>query len=216
MFSLLAKVIPLDIASALSPVIFALALLLLGSKKSPKLRAFSLFLGIVVVGIIIAIVGYFLGQNVPDGSKQTLVSAVVDLAFGAILIFFGIKQIVTHERKLKKTENESSQLTKWFFVGLLGSATNFDAVFLILTAAKETGSAGVGEMLKIVLLLISVLFFAAPAGLPLLFYIIMPEVAVKFLTLANAFVFKYSKYFLFAMFMVFGLILLYRGLRFFV
>lgn len=217
MFSLLIKVIPLDLAATLSPGIFAVALFLLGGKQSPKARTFSLFLGIAVVGLAISLIGFFLGQNVSTDAKQTLASAIIDLALGAVLVHFGIKQIVAKERTLKKSENNNPRLIKWFLIGFLASATNFDAILLILTASKEVGSAtDIGEMSKIIILIINALFFALPAGLPLLLYIIMPDTAVKYLTKVNSFVYKYSKYFLFAMFMIFGVLLLYRGIKYFV
>lgn len=215
MFQLLVKIIPLDLAATLSPGILALALVLLGSQFRPRLRVFALFLGTLITAIILAFIGLGLGQAAPSEIHPTALSAIIDLILGTFFIFFGIRTLVSKERKVHSEENQKPQLVKWFIIGLIISITNFDAVFLLLAASKEVGGSEINQISKIILLLVNILFFTLPSLLPLVLYLIVPGFANRVLTKVNQFVLKYSKYLVFILFVVFGIYFLYRGLKFF-
>ena len=51
----------------------------------------SMFFGTLLVGVGIALLGYFLGQAAPTGIKQNITSSVVDIILGSFFIIFGIK-----------------------------------------------------------------------------------------------------------------------------
>jgi len=214
MTTILIKIIPLDLAATLSPGILALTLILLGSKTHPKIRTFSLLFGTLLVAIAIAILGMTISKAAPT-AKPTLISATIDLTLGLIFIYFGIKQIFSQERKIKERDDAGGyQIIRWLIIGLVISATNFDAVLLSLAAAKEVGDAAVNDFNKIILLAVNILFFIAPTSLPFILYLIFPRFAAKFLGKLNKIVLKYSRYILFLMFAVFGVYFVYRGIKF--
>lgn len=216
MLQLLLKIIPLDLASTLSPGILALSLILLGSKTHPRIRTFSLLVGTMLVAIAIAILGFTISKAAPTAEKPTLISALIDLALGLIFIYFGIKQIFNQERKIKEHDDAGGyQIFRWLIIGIIISATNFDAVLLNLAAAKEVGSSAIKEINKIILLAINILFFIAPTSIPFILYLIFPRFAAKFLGKLDKIVLKYSRYILFLMFMIFSIYFLYRGVVFF-
>ncbi len=218
MFGLLAKIIPLDLASTLSPGIFALVIVLLGSKFHPKLRAFYLLLGSLIVGIGIAFFGLSLGKLASIDIKPSAIAAIVDLLFGFLFIILGIKILVQKERKIKlQQERQKYEILKLLLAGIVISATNFDAVILSFTAAKEVGlSSEIGDLAKLILLIVNILFFILPISLPLFLSLILPEFAAHILTKINQFVLKYSKYLIFGLFIIFGIIFVYRSLKFFI
>jgi len=216
MISLLAKVVPLDLAATLSPGILALAVILLGGKHYPRVRTAALFFGTLLVAVGIALAGYSLGEAAPTGIKQNLTSAIIDLVFGIIFVAFGIKQLYAKERKISSLqERPKSQFFKWLAVGVLVSVTNFDALFLSLAAAKEVGGADVSSASKFIILVVNILFLTSPVLLPLVMYLIFPEFAGRVLTKINHYVLKYSKYILFILFLIFGLLLVTRGIEYF-
>jgi len=216
MLGILVKIISLDLAATLSPGLLALAIVILGSKYHPKLRTLALLLGTLLVALAIAIIGLNLGQAAPSGIKLNLTTAIVDLVIGAIFIFFGIKTIVSKEKTIKTEGDPGTQIAKWIIVGFIISATNFDAVFLSLAAAKEVGGSGIQAALKWLLLLVNILFFCLPIIFPLVFYLVAPGYAQNVLSKVNQFVLRYSRYVIFLMFIVFGLIFAIRGLRYFI
>ncbi len=218
MFEVLIKIIPLDLASTLSPGIFALVIVLLGSKFHPKFRAFYLLLGSLIVGIGIAWLGLSLGKLSSIDIKPSLTSAIVDLFFGFLFIILGIKILVKKERKIKlQQEGQKYGILKLLLAGAVVSATNFDAVILSFTAAKEIGlSSEIGDLAKLIFLIVNILFFILPISLPLFLSLILPEFAGRILTKINRFVLKYSKYIIFILFLIFGLIFAFRGIEFFI
>lgn len=218
MLSLLIKVIPLDLASTLSPGIFALAVVILGGKWHSKARTSALFLGVLIVGIAVTVLGFSLGKNVAGNIGGTLSSAIVDLILGAVFIVFGIKSLFSKEREIKQPQTDPGyQIFKWLIIGIIISATNLDAVFLNFAAAKEVGgSIGIREITKVILLAVNVFFFTLPVTLPLFFYFIAPKTAKNILENINHFVLKYNKTIMFILFMIFGVLLTYRGLIYFI
>lgn len=216
MLGLLAKIIPLGFASALSPGILALTVYLLGNKHS-KLRILALFIGTIIVAAAIIVLGFLTGANATPEDNPTLTSAIIDLLLGGVFIYLALKSLLKKERGLKKSdENQGPQFFKWLILGILINATNFDAVFLSFTSAKEIGAeADVNLLGKIIAVVINVLFFSSPITLPVAVYLIFPKTASKLLDRLNIFLLRYSRYIVFAMFAIFGVIFLYRGIHYF-
>jgi hypothetical protein len=218
MIQTLLKILPLDIAATLSPGIFALALILLGSTLKPKLRTFGLLLGTLIVGAIISLIGFSIGQAVHENSGSSLTAAIFDLFFAAVFGYFAVKSLISKDRPIKtSSQDEKRPFMKWVLIGMIISATNFDALFLCLNAAKEVSSAsGIQLFSQIILIIVNLFFFALPIILPLLFYIILPATAARILSKANNLVMKYAHYIIFVLFILFAAFLLYRGLNYFI
>lgn len=216
MGGLLLKIIPLDLAATLSPGILALAIVLLGSKNYPKIKTLALFLGILVVGIIIAILGFTLGKNTTNNYQQTQLSAIVDLIVGIIFFILALNIIFSKERKRRIKDDDNPHIFKWLLIGIIIAATNLDALFLSFTAAKEVGESNINDLMKTILLVINLFFFTLPITLPGFFYLLMPDLASRILTKINQFVLKYSRFVLAFIFIIFGILLLFKGIKFFV
>lgn len=217
MFNVLLKIIPLDLATILgSPGILALALVILASKNHPKAHILSLFFGSLIIGLGVTILGFVLGNSIDTGIKQNFTESIIDIILGLFFIFYGIKLIFSKERRVDfQEEKHELKIFKWFGVGLVITITNFDALFLNFTAAKEVGGANVQELAKWILLVVNLSFFTLPITLPLILQFIFPKFSQPILVKINYFVLKYSRYIIFGMFLIFGLYFLYRGLNFF-
>ena len=200
----------------MSPGIFAVALLLLGSKENKLSRVLAFLFGTLVIGIGIALLGYNLGDSFQHNGQQNLASSIIDLALGVLFLLYGIKIFFSKERKIKLFGGEEKhQILKWIIIGLAVSATNFDALFLSFTAAKEVGAAKISDFQDLILIIVNILFFILPITLPLIVYFLFPHFAGNFLEKVNQFVFKYSRYIIFALFIIFGIYLFYHGLEYF-
>ena len=215
MFELLIKVIPLGIGSTISPVVFGIALTLLGGKHYPKQRILAYLLGAVITVVILAIVGMLIGSGAVAGAAL-IPSASIDILIGFLLIVFGIKSALSKKEEKSDIslghEKPSPQLAKWFLIGFIINITNFDAVMLNITAIKEIFEAGIAPAYEIILAVICDLLFLLPILLPLFVYLIMPNTAEKILSPIGAAAEKYGKYILAAIFFVFGVYLLSKGL----
>jgi len=218
MLSTLIKIIPLDLAVILgSPGILALVIIVLASKNHPKAHIFSFLLGALFTGIGITILGFVLGNSIDTGIKQNLTESIIDIALGLFLIIYGLKIFFSPERKASpQKEEDAAKIFKWFAIGLIVTVTNFDSLFLSFTASKEVGGADIMTLAKWILLLVNIFFFTLPITSPLFLKLIFPKVSEPILAKINGFMIKYSRYIVFAMFIIFGVYLLYRGLKFFI
>lgn len=215
MASLLIKIIPLDLAATLSPGILALSIILLSGRNKPKEKTFSLLLGTLVIAITIAIAGFFLGQAATPKVGPTLASAIIDCILGIVFILWGFKLLSSKERKIKNQEGGGPEFFKWFTIGIVVSATNFDAVLLSFAAAKEVGNSALGILSLIILLIVNIFFFVLPTSLPMAIDLLFPKFTGLLLEKINRVVLKYSRYILFAMFLIFGIYFLSKSLDFF-
>jgi len=210
------SIIPLDIASTISPIILALTIFLLSNKHHQRSRLLAFLTGSILVGIVITTIGFNLGQHILTNKKDPEVSAIVDLFLGSLFLFFSIKSFITKERKIKVDSNpENKKILKWFIIGLLVNATNFDALFLNLTASKEVGNADISMFAKIVLLFVNLLFFTLPVTFPIFLYSLFPLSANKVLDKVNFYLVRYGRYIVGILFLIFALIFLIRGATFF-
>jgi threonine/homoserine/homoserine lactone efflux protein len=217
MTQLLLKVLPLDLASALSPGIFALALILLGTNIKPKLKTFSLLVGTLIVGVGINLLGFELGQIVDKNSGGSLVSAIIDLIFAIIFIYLAIKALASKDRKIKTHQAEPEHpALKWFLLGIVVNITNFDAIFIALNAAKEVSGSSVVAAQKLILIIVNLLFFTLPVTLPLVFYLIFPGLAGKVLSKVNRFVIKYAPYLIFVLLILIAVLLFSHFVKYFI
>lgn len=215
MVEIFAKILPLDLASVLSPGILALALILLSKKEFALGRTFAFLFGSALVALGLAILGLNLGANVQDVHNTRVVDNIVDLALAAVFLYFGIRSLIKPEKTEKKPQaknDDSRHLLKWIIIGFVISITNFDAVLFNFTAAKEIGQSQIFSAEKIILLIVDALFFTAPILVPLLFYLITPKLTQKILDPLNLFLIKYSRFIVGAVFIGFGIYLAYKGL----
>jgi len=215
MTELLVKITPLDIAVVLSsPMILALSIFVLGSKKNPKAHLLAFLFGSLLIGIGVAILGFVLGSSTSTGARQHSAGPFVDIILGALFIVYGLKIIFSKEKKISaKNEEQSPQLFKWFGFGLLISATNLDTVFLSFTASKEVANSAINDLSKWILLAVNIFFFTLPITLPLLLTILFPKISKPILSKMDVFLVKYSRYIVFIIFLLFGIYLLYGGIK---
>lgn len=217
MTDLLIKILPLDLASTLSPGILALTVFLLSKKEYRIGRTLALWIGSFAVAVALAIVGLKLGNSIQDPDNKRIIDNIVDLVLSALFFYFGIKSLLvkdTDKSEKNVEKDESRDLWKWFLIGLVISVTNFDAVIFNLTAAKEIGQSDVTGTSKLLLLIMGGVFFTLPIILPLVLYLIMPKLAQKILDPLNAFLTKYGRYIVALIFIVFAVYLLIKGLKF--
>lgn len=214
MIHLIATVLPLDIASTLSPGILALVLFLLGSKKNGTKRTLALLAGAIFTAVCIAVAGFTLGSVGVHQGKPSLFSLIVDCFLGFLLIVFGIKELISKENPISlKDDSNKVGFVKWFIIGFIINITNFDAVLLSFTAAREVGRSTLVLFNKLAIVTFNMSFFILPITLPLFLTLLFPKIAHKFLTRLNVYVIKYSKYIIAFLFIVFGIYLLSRVVK---
>ncbi len=217
MYEFLAKIIPLDVALLFaSPMFLVLAIFYLSSSLRPKLRTLAFMLGMLVLGIPVAIAGFFVGQVTVPESGPSVVSAIIDLALGMLFVFFAIKALRSKGERAKGDQSQTSHLVwRSLMLGFVLNILNIDALFLIFAGAKEISVANLSGGGNIFLIAFSMICFTAPVLLPLLLTLIFPHTATLLLNKVNRFMVKCGKYIVSIIFIGFAVLLLFRGVKFF-
>src|SRR5260221_9542682 len=83
------KVLPLALASAVSPASLAVSLVLLGGKSHPRLKSLAYLLGGAVVALGITILGLLLARQTTQ-SVGPHAHSVIDAVLGSLLFVLGI------------------------------------------------------------------------------------------------------------------------------
>jgi hypothetical protein len=165
MDSLFLSVLPLALASALSPLILGISIALLARKNLKAASTF--FMGGLLVAALIAIAG----AGVADGDDKVVEKLgfkprAADFFFGAIFLLFGLKVFFEKPESKRDIPPEAKKARgpfRWLAIGFLVNITNFDAVLLNFAAARQIFNSTVALAPQLALLAFCDFFFLAPA-----------------------------------------------------
>ena len=211
MLELILSILALSVASAASPVIFAIAVSLLSGKAYPIRRTVAFLLGGVVVAAILVIIGSEFGSGTLRISSTSYPKALVDVALSALMIAFALYEFLQKPSTEKVGRPASSQTGRLFLLGIFVNITNFDAILLNLTAVREAASSHIAAPLEFFLIAIADFFFLSPALLPLIICVIYPTRSQSLLKPIGAITTKYGAYVVSAIFFIFGIYLIWRS-----
>lgn len=169
MGDLLSYLIPMALASGVSPMMFSEQMLVLsgsgGRWAALRYLAGTATIVLVVVGLVLTI-----GRTVSLPSAPRL-SAGLDLALGALLVVIALLVRVRGDRRPRhpKAAGQSHHRHHAAYAfGLFSMATNFTTLPLVVAASKNVASSGVGPAGIAVGVVVVVVGACLPAWLPLL------------------------------------------------
>ncbi len=205
MLGLIASILPLALASALSPIILAVSVALLAKGN---VRAAS---ALVIGGLFAASLIAFAGASVAEEDDKLaehlgFKPQAADLFFGVIFLGFGLKVFFERpkEGELVRGGQKKAGTLKWLAISFFGNITNFDAVLLNFAAVRQIFNSEIAPIQKFALLAFCDFFFLAPALVPLLFYCAAPEKCGRLLRPVGTWMSKYGHYLVGAIFIIFG------------
>lgn len=215
MASLFIKIIPLLIGSMISPGIFALVLYFLSEKQNGVKKTFAFLTGTLILATGVFVLAYYLsGEHGNDHVGNLKVKEYLDLIFGVVFVYFGIKSLFVKsgEKKVHLKHQVGVNYLLLIGAGILLNLTNFDNELMYFGGLREIFNSALPPASEFALGIFALLVFISPVTLPLGFALLAPKTAEKVLTPVNAFVTKYSRYIIAILFLVFGIFLLSRGL----
>lgn len=205
---LIPEVLGLGLGMIMSPGLLAVTIFLLGREKNNLKRACFFLLGNILTLAILICLGFFIGTNL-NSNPQASFHKGLDFLIGIIFIFFGVKALLSKERKIK--ESKSPKIFLWFILGFAFSITNLDADTLFIVAMREIFHSGILILQRILLITYCSLMILLPVILPIFVYCIFPQKSKKILEKIDKPVKKYGKYFIVAIFILFGILFLLKG-----
>jgi cytochrome c biogenesis protein CcdA len=179
MSSLLAQIIPLALAAAISPVLFLLQLNTLTGAR-PIARGSALAAGAAFVLIVVSTIGVALGGT--GFSTRDTLQAAINIVFGALLVAVGLRALLRPPKpKPSASEAKPTSVARSFLAGAGGMASNvttfalyIPALALIAGSELPLGQRGVAALIILVLTLMV-------AWLPLLLAVAVPGASTRLL-----------------------------------
>jgi hypothetical protein len=212
------KVLPLALASAVSPASLAVSLVILGSKSNPRLKAFAYLMGGVVVAALLTAIGFVLaGATGPSASPHS--HAVIDMALGSLLAVLGIAALAIKPSKngsaLSRLDSQPGrrQIATCAAMGLLAMGLNVSSQVPFLAAVREAAKAAVSFEVKGVAIGVAWVLLLLPMILPLVVDLIAPKTAARILTPLSIVATKYGRYLVAAICLILGAVFIHDGFK---
>jgi len=176
--SLLAQVIPLALAAAISPVLFMLQLNTLTGDR-PIARGSALTAGAALVLIIGSTVGVLLGET--SFSTNDTLQAWINIAFGALLVLVGLRALVRPRAPKRSDGARATSLRRSFLLGAGGMASNVTTFALYVPALALIAGSGLPLRQQGIVSLVILLTTLMVVWVPLLLAAVVPGTSTRLL-----------------------------------
>lgn len=230
MIALLAKLTPLAIGAAVSPVMLAATILILSGRDRPLRRAIAFALGAIVVLSAVGVFALFvLGAASDSGSTGTNQprrhADTIDIGFGVLLLALAGRQVarilkgrakpdVSDDEEIEAAVPEhGTSTTKYFAGGAAAMVMNFSTVVIYIPAVRIIAEPGHTTAEKTVGLVYVTLIAMAVTIIPIALYASAPKFAARILEPVGTWTKRHSKEIGAAILFVFGIYLLFKGMR---
>jgi threonine/homoserine/homoserine lactone efflux protein len=176
---LLAQVVPLALAAAISPVVFLLQLNALTGTR-PIARGSALAGGAAIVLIVGSTIGVALGGT--GFSDRETLQAVINIAFGVLLIAVGLRALLRPPKpKSPDPDAKPKSVRSAFLAGAGGMASNVTTFALYIPALALIAGSGLPLGQRGLAGLIILLITLMVAWVPLLLAVAIPSASSRLL-----------------------------------
>jgi threonine/homoserine/homoserine lactone efflux protein len=179
MSGLLAQIVPLAFAAAISPVIFLLQLNTLTGPR-PMARGLALTAGAAVVLVIGSTIGVAVGGT-GFATRETL-QAAINIVLGVLLIAVGLRALLRSPKpKPSGAEAKPTSVGRSFLAGAAGMASNVTTFALYIPALALIAASGLGPGQRGLAALIILVITLLVAWVPLLLAAAVPAASTRLL-----------------------------------
>ena len=220
--NILAQIIPLSWAAAVSPTVLSVFLVMMSMSDNPKISGLSFYLGALCVLLVTVFLGILLGNTLTNsGHSDPGTVAAIDLFLGAILVLLGIRSAFFKESrnrgalmKYLQIDSDVSSFAKfrrYFSIGLLTFLINFSTAIFVLAAGREIGLAKLGIVNDLGAIVVLALISLIVVEVPLIFFLVLPDTAEKITEPLNQWISTHSNYVMAVFCFAIGFLVIYNG-----
>jgi threonine/homoserine/homoserine lactone efflux protein len=210
MLQLLAFVVPLGLAGAISPVLLTeQTVLLAGPNGRRTARLFAAGAMVTLFVFVCALVLFGRSISLP---KTPHLDATLDIVIGALLLalalFLQLRRPTAKEAKPPRGELDARAA---YIFGTVSMATNFTTLALIIPASKEIAASQVELAGRVVVALLLVALASIPVWLPLALTALAPGPALRGLNAFGDFIERRGREATVVLVALIGIFLVVRG-----
>jgi hypothetical protein len=216
MEKLFTTVLPLALASAVSPASLAVSLAILGGRNHPRLKAFAYLLGGALVASAVVVLGLLLSGNL-GATPDARVHDKIDVGLGSLLLVLGVAALAIKPSKngsgISSLDSQSAarQVATCGLMGLLAMGLNVSSLVPFFAAVRDVGRAAVSIEVKGAALTVATALILAPMILPLAIYLIAPNAAGRILRPISTAATKYGRFLVAAICLAVGAYFVWKG-----
>lgn len=214
---LIAELVPMGIAGAVSPVSVSLLILVLTGRRSPLRNGALLvvgYVGALVVAGVAVLVAFHPSVGTDGHSTER---STIDILIGALLLLLAV-------RRLLKAPSDSAAPPKWMesldtmapvravVIGAGLLVVNFTTVAIYIPALAEIAKAGLGFSSSAIALAVVIALISSTMTAPVVLYAVMRQRAGAILNALRSWLAKHDRAVMTVVLVVFGLYLLLKGL----
>jgi threonine/homoserine/homoserine lactone efflux protein len=214
---LLARLVPLGVAGAFSPIAIVVCIALLSSRR-PLANAVAYVAGITTV---LAAVGAFalavFGPGSASDAESSVIVNTIELTLGVLLLLFAVKQALGEADPDAPPPGWMAALERLgpgraYAFGLIVEATNVKRLAIYLAGLSEITRSDVTEFQSVLSLCIFGLLLEAGMIAPITVYAALPGRSTAILEGARRWLLTYNRRILAVIFCLIGVVLVERGL----
>ena len=217
MITLFGLLLPLGIGAAISPIPTTICIMLLSARK-PLRNATAFLIGYSTVLVAIGIFALTIVGG--GGSEHTKQSSAIKDTIDAML---GVLLLVLTLRMWLRAPDPSAPPSKWInaigstgigralLFGMIMMATNFSSLPLYISGLKEIVTANIGIAGSILVLVLFILLVEVELLVPIVGYALAPRRAGAALSATRQWLEKNNRVISIFIFVIFGVLLLVKG-----
>lgn len=192
LIKLLALVVPLGLAGAVSPMLLTEQTVLLSTSGGRRIgRVFALGAILTLSAFVVVLVLFGRSIELP---KTPHLDAQLDVVVGVLLLALALVLRLRQKAKPKEARPRGAMSVRGAFsFGCFAMATNFTTLALMVPAAKEVASSQLEIAGRAVATLVLIALASIPAWLPLVLTAIGPETADRILGRMNELTSKHGR-----------------------
>jgi cytochrome c biogenesis protein CcdA len=211
MSTLLAEIVPLALAAAISPVIFLLQLNTLTGPR-PIARGLVLTAGAAIMLIVLSAIGVALGGT--GFSSGESLRAVINIVLGALLAAVGLRALLRPPKpKASEPDTKPLSISRSFLMGAGGMASNVTTFALYIPALALIAGSGLPLGQRAVAALIILVIALMVAWVPLVLAAAVPSASNRLLPALGRWMAANSRWIQVALGFRFGIWLVAKGLN---
>lgn len=173
MLRLLALVVPLALAGAVSPMMLSEQTVLLAGPDGRRVaERYAIGVGASLAAFLIVLVLF--GDSISLPTEPRL-SATLDIVLGSLLVVLAVGLRVRRLRpRRKKPRRQGLNPSQALGFGVFSMATNFTTLAVMVPVGKEIAASDVGVPARLIVMIMVVIIASAPAWLPIALAIVAP------------------------------------------
>lgn len=215
MIKVLALIIPLGLAGAISPVLLTEQTVLLSGPGGRRAGRGFLLGAVIVLAVFVGALVLF-GRSIKLPTEPHL-SASIDVGIGAVLILLALW--LFRRRPQEKADDKDASHTRSsngfrdaLAFGMFSMATNFTTLALAVPAAKEIAASQIEDAERAIVALVFILLASIPAWMPLALTRLAPQTGERALTSFGNFIQRNGRRASVVLLAGFGSYMLLRGI----